>query len=66
MAKGKFRWQEGYGAFSYSHSQINSVARYIENQELHHMKKTFREEYENFLKKFDIQYEPQYMLKDIR
>ena len=63
---GKFRWQEGYGAFSYSHSQINSVARYIENQEQHHRKITFREEYEKFLKRFDVLYEPQYMLKDIQ
>jgi len=63
---GKFKWQEGYGAFSYSHSQINSVARYIEKQEQHHRKKTFREEYEDFLKKYDILYDQQYILHDIQ
>ena len=42
---GKFRWQEGYGAFSYSHSQIDKVYRYILHQEEHHKKRTFREEY---------------------
>jgi len=53
--KGKFRWQEGYGAFSYSRSQVNKVCQYILNQEEHHRKKTFREEYISFLKKFEIE-----------
>jgi putative transposase len=64
--KGKFRWQESYGAFSYSHSQLTDVIRYIENQEQHHRITTFREEYENFLKKFDIPYDPKYILEDIQ
>ncbi|MEX2336552.1 MAG: transposase [Fulvivirga sp.] len=45
LVKGKFSWQEGYGAFSYSHSQIDQVYQYILNQEEHHKKKTFKEEY---------------------
>lgn len=53
--KGKFEWQEGYGAFSYSHSQMNHVYQYIANQEEHHRKKTFKEEYFDFLEKFEIE-----------
>jgi REP element-mobilizing transposase RayT len=56
-----FSWQEGYGAFSYSHSSIKNVFRYIENQEVHHQKKSFRQEYLNFLKQFDIEYDEQYL-----
>ncbi|WP_339713661.1 IS200/IS605 family transposase [Cyclobacterium amurskyense] len=59
--KGKFEWQEGYGAFSYSHSQMNHVYQYIANQEEHHRKKTFKEEYFDFLEKFEIEYEEQYL-----
>ena len=58
---GKFSWQEGYGAFSYSHSQIETVYNYILNQEQHHRKKTFREEYIAFLKKFDVPYEERFL-----
>jgi putative transposase len=65
FTKGKFKWQESYGAFSYSHSQLSDVIRYIENQEQHHRKITFREEYESFLKKFDIAYNEKYLLEDI-
>jgi putative transposase len=63
--KGKFKWQEGYGAFSYSHSQIDSVVKYIMNQEKHHKKKTFREEYSELLKRFNIPYDEKYVLKDV-
>ncbi len=59
--RGKFSWQEGYGAFSYSHSQIDAVYKYILNQEEHHRKKTFREEYLNFLKEFDVPYDERYL-----
>lgn len=59
--KGKFSWQEGYGAYSYSHSQIDNVYNYILNQEKHHKKKTFREEYFEFLKKFEIEYNEKYL-----
>ncbi len=63
--RNKFSWQEGYGVFSYSHSQIDSVYRYIENQETHHKKISFRAEYLNFLKKFGVDYDEQYIFKDI-
>jgi REP element-mobilizing transposase RayT len=65
FVRGKFKWQEGYGAFSYSHSHLSSVADYINNQEKHHQKKTFREEYEELLQKFSINYDARYILKDI-
>ena len=58
---GRFNWQEGYGAFSYAHSQLGEVIRYIENQEEHHAKRSFREEYLSFLKKFNIPYDPKYL-----
>jgi putative transposase len=56
-----FSWQEGYGAFSYSHSQIENVYQYILNQEEHHKKKTFKEEYIDFLEKFEIEYNEKYL-----
>jgi putative transposase len=61
--QGKFSWQEGYGAFSYSHSQIDSVYQYILNQEEHHHKKTFKEEYLDFLRKFEIEYDEKYLFE---
>jgi len=61
FVKGKFSWQEGYGAFSYAHSQLNEVYQYIINQEEHHHKKSFKEEYLNFLQKFDIKYDERYL-----
>jgi putative transposase len=63
--KGKFEWQEGYGAFSYSKSQVKDVIAYIENQESHHAKKTFREEYLDFLKRFEIEFDERYIFKDL-
>lgn len=59
--KNKFHWQEGFGAFSYSRSQIDNVIKYILNQEEHHKKTTFREEYLDFLKKFEIEYDEKYL-----
>jgi len=61
--RGKFSWQGGYGAFSYSHSQIETVYNYILNQEEHHRRKTFREEYLQFLKEFDVPYEEKYLFE---
>ena len=58
---GRFSWQEGYGVFSYSHSQIETVYNYILNQEEHHLKKTFREEYIDFLERFEIEYNKKYL-----
>lgn len=60
-----FRWQEGYGAFSYSRSQISRVAHYIENQKEHHHKKTFLEEYKGFLEKFEVKYDEQFIFKEL-
>ena len=59
--KGKFSWQEGYGAFSYSHSQIESVYNYILNQEKHHTKQNFQDEYMSFLKRFEIEHNVKYL-----
>jgi putative transposase len=58
---GKFSWQAGYGAFSYSHSHIGNVYNYILNQEKHHKKKTFKEEYLEFLAKFEVEYDEKYL-----
>ena len=60
---GKFSWQDGYGAFSYSHSHIERVYDYILNQERHHQKKTFREEYMDILKKFEVEYNEKYLFE---
>jgi putative transposase len=58
---GKFSWQEGYGAFSYSHSQIENVYNYILNQESHHYSRTFKDEYFEFLKEFEIEFNEKYL-----
>jgi putative transposase len=60
---GKFNWQEGFGAFSYSRSQINNVIQYILNQEEHHKKISFRTEYIDFLKKFEIEFDEKYLFE---
>lgn len=65
FVKGHFQWQEGYGAFSYSRSQLPVLIRYVENQESHHQTKTFLEEYKEFLDKFEVPYEEQYLFKDV-
>jgi len=58
---GHFNWQEGYGVFSYSQSHIDKVVKYIMNQEAHHQRKTFRNEYKGFLKNFEIPFEEKYL-----
>jgi REP element-mobilizing transposase RayT len=58
-----FRWQEGYGAFSYSRSHVNSVINYVLNQEEHHKKKTFLKEYQEFLDHFEVDYDERYIFK---
>jgi putative transposase len=65
LARGRFQWQQGYGAFSYSHSQIDNVIKYILNQEKHHEKQTFKEEYQQLLNEFQIDYDDRYVLQDI-
>jgi len=59
--RGGFNWQEGFGGFSYSHSQIDEVAKYIQNQEEHHRKKSFKEEYLETLKAFAVRYDERYL-----
>lgn len=61
--RGRFAWQEGYGVFSYSHSQISSVITYILNQESHHQRKTFRNEYRQLLEKFEIPFKEQFLFE---
>lgn len=64
FTKNKFRWQEGFGAFSYSRSQIDDVIKYILHQKEHHHKMTFREEYMGLLKKFEINYDEKYVFHE--
>jgi len=61
--QGKFNWQEGFGAFSYGHSQIDAVVKYIQNQEKHHARKTFKEEYIEILEKFNVEYDTKYLFR---
>lgn len=60
---GRFQWQNGYGGFSYSHSQIDNVYNYILNQVIHHAKRSFRDEYLEFLNRNDITFEEQYLFE---
>jgi REP element-mobilizing transposase RayT len=60
---GRFSWQEGFGAFSYSRSQLGAVIRYIENQPEHHAKRSFREEYIGLLERFGVDYDRRYIFK---
>ncbi len=61
LVVGKFAWQEGYGAFSYAESQVDAVYRYIENQEEHHRKLGFKEEYKQFLQEYNIEHDDKYL-----
>jgi len=63
FVSGKFQWQEGYGAFSYSHSALDSVIGYIKNQKEHHQKRTFKEEYKEFLTKYQIEHKDEYLFE---
>ena len=58
---GRFEWQAGFAAFSYAHSQLDAVVQYIKVQEAHHSHRTFREEYLEFLERFDVPYNPKYI-----
>jgi len=60
---GRFSWQEGFGAFSYARSQLGAVIRYIQNQQKHHAKKSFRDEYLELLEKFGVEYDQKYIFK---
>jgi REP element-mobilizing transposase RayT len=61
---GRFSWQEGFGAFSYSRSQLDAVIRYIQNQQKHHARNSFREEYVTLLDKFGVEYDARYIFKN--
>ncbi|MFM7430793.1 MAG: transposase, partial [Flammeovirgaceae bacterium] len=63
FVKGKFQWQEGYGAFSYGNSQIVRVYNYIMNQKRHHAKTYFVEEYKQLLEKFEVAFDERFILK---
>ena len=63
LARGKFGWQEGYGAFSYGHSQLDMIIRYIQNQEKHHQRRTFKNEYLTLLRKFEIEFKEEYVFE---
>ena len=63
--KGRFNWQEGFGAFSYSRSQLDAVIRYVNNQQKHRERLSFRDEYVKLLDKFDVPYDERYIFKVI-
>ncbi|SDZ06973.1 IS200/IS605 family transposase [Rhodonellum ikkaensis] len=66
LCKTRFEWQKGFGAFSYSNSQMEVVYRYIQNQENHHRKTTFREEYIKMLKKYNVDFDDKYLFEDLQ
>jgi len=65
ITSARFSWQSGYAAFSYAESQVEAVFNYIKNQEEHHKKKTFHEEYVEFLEKFKVDYQEKYLFQEV-
>ena len=65
LIPGKFIWQEGFGGFSYSRDAVKNVTNYIANQENHHRKKSFSEEYEELLKEFGVEFDPRYVFEPV-
>ena len=65
MTKERFEWQEGYGVFSYRQRDVDQIYKYIQNQEEHHQKESFRDEYQDLLKEFEIGYEQQYIFQEL-
>jgi putative transposase len=65
LVRGSFNWQEGYGVFSYSKSQLSTVISYIENQKKHHSKQSFQEEFKSILDRLGIDYDPQYLFHKV-
>jgi putative transposase len=61
LVRGKFNWQEGFGAFSYSRSHLEQVVKYVLNQEKHHARRTFKDEYIGLLDRFEVEYEDRYL-----
>ena len=65
FTKQKFQWQEGYGAFSHSHSQVQQVADYVMNQKIHHAKISYKQEYLKMLEQSGVNYHPDYVYQDL-
>jgi putative transposase len=65
LVKGKFQWQESYGAFSYNKSALPKLIEYVKNQKIHHQQKTFAQEYKEFLDAFEVEYDERYIFKDV-
>ena len=65
LVQTRFSWQEGYGAFSYSKSHVDSVIDYVKNQDIHHRRKTFIEEYHDFLEKFEVDYDERFIFEPV-
>jgi putative transposase len=65
FTKNNFQWQEGFGAFTYGHSQLDGVINYIHNQKEHHKRITFKDEYIVLLKEFGIKFEEKYLFKSV-
>ncbi len=63
LLPGTFAWQDGYGCFTYAHSQLDVVAKYVMNQKVHHQKRTFRQEYMEMLQKAGVQYDERYLFE---
>ena len=63
FSKSNFQWQAGFGAFSYNHSSLDSVIKYIQNQKQHHQKQIFRDEYKEFLNTFQIEHKDEYLFE---
>ena len=61
----RFEWQEGYGVFSYRQRDVDQIYKYVQNQEEHHKKQSFRDEYVDLLKEFEIGYDEQYIFHDM-
>lgn len=66
FVQGRFSWQEGFGGFSYGKSQVDNVINYIKNQEIHHRRKSFIEEYLEFLEKFEVPFDERYIFKPVK
>lgn len=66
FVNGKFKWQEGYGAFSYNKSSLPKLIEYVKNQKIHHQKKTFLQEYKEFLELFEVDFDEKYLFQEIK
>ena len=66
FVNGKFKWKEGYGAFSYNKSTLPKLIEYVKNQKIHHQKKTFLQEYKEFLELFEVDFDEKYLFQEIK